>query len=85
MKPTGDEEHDPCSKGAIEPLKGGEVREGHDAGNDAREARHPRQDHEGPGGVPVRWRKTWRSLKTVLQITHSKAVSGTKPMLSVCM
>lgn len=52
---TRDEEHDPGSEGAVEPLEGGEVGEGHDAGDDAGEARHRREDHKGPGGVPVSW------------------------------
>lgn len=52
---TGDEKHNSCSIGAIEPFKRGEVGEGHDAGDDAREARHRRKDHKGPGGVPVSW------------------------------
>lgn len=38
---TGDKKHDSCSKGAVEPFKGGEVSEGHDASDDACEARHP--------------------------------------------
>lgn len=38
---TGDKKHDSCSKGAVEPLKGGEVGEGHDASDDACKARHP--------------------------------------------
>ena len=50
---TGDEEHDSCYKGAVESLKGGEVGEGHDACDDARETRHPRQNHERPGCIPV--------------------------------
>ena len=50
---TGDEEHDSCNKGAVESLKGGEVGEGHDAGDDARKTGHPRQDHEGPGCIPI--------------------------------
>lgn len=40
-KLTGDEKHDSCSKGAVEPFKGGEVGKGHDASDDACEARHP--------------------------------------------
>lgn len=35
---TGDEKHDSGCKGAIKPFKGGEVSEGHDRGDDAREA-----------------------------------------------
>lgn len=53
---TGDEEHDPSGEGAVEPLKGGEVGKGHDAGDDAGKARHRREDHKGPGGIPVCWR-----------------------------
>lgn len=50
---TGDKEHDPCSEGAVEPLEGGEMGEGENACDDAGEARHGRQDHEGTGGIPV--------------------------------
>lgn len=37
---TGDEKHDSCSKGAVEPFKGVEVSKGHAPRDDAREARH---------------------------------------------
>lgn len=55
---TGDEKHNSCSIGAIKPFKGGEVGEGHDPGDDAREARHRRKDHKGSGGIPVSWVKS---------------------------
>lgn len=39
-KESGDEKHDSCSKGTVEPLEGGEMREGHDAGDDPSETCH---------------------------------------------
>lgn len=74
---TGDEEHDSCGEGAVEPLEGGEVGEGHDPGDDAREARHGWEDHEGPGGVPVSWRETGTGhlssfIETNLHYMHMK-------------
>lgn len=35
---TGDKKHDSCSKGAVEPFKGGEVSKGHDPSDDAGKA-----------------------------------------------
>lgn len=61
---TGDKKHDSCSKGAVEPFKGGEVCKGHDASDDACEARHPWKDHEGSGGIPVSWKETGRDCQT---------------------
>lgn len=66
---TGDKEHDSCGEGAVEPLEGGEVGEGHDPGDDAREAWHGWEDHEGPGGVPVSWREMGTDHQQALQVS----------------
>lgn len=50
---TGDEEEDAGSEGLVKAVKGRIVDEGHDANDDADEARQQGQDHESPRGIPV--------------------------------
>lgn len=52
---TWNKEHDPSSKGAVEPLKSGEVGKGEDPCDDASEAWHGGEDHESTCGIPVSW------------------------------
>lgn len=63
---TGDEKHDSCSKGAVEPFKRGEVSKRHDASYDAGKAKHPWKDHEGPGHIPVSWKETGRNQQSII-------------------
>lgn len=46
--------------------------EGHDACNDACEARHPGENHEGSGGIPVSWKKTVRFHQITSEASQKK-------------
>lgn len=59
---TGGEKHDACREGPGEAGEAGLLSEGHDAHDDAGGGTEGRQDHEGPGGIPVCCKSTPRSL-----------------------
>ena len=74
---TWNKEHDPSSKGAVEPLESREVGKGEDSCDNTSKAWHGGEDHESTSGIPVSWGGAKQGREHTVKICAGRSTTST--------